>query len=607
MKKFLNTFMARYKANCEIGYELDKSLMRGVSFQEWKDLLIHRSEKVRQIYDQNEKLIGEMSDFLAKPLDDDSAWELYYGLWDLYYGAYDDLYLMRVMALPLVEYYEKKKDYEKLIFLYNLLGFENFSFYERMIGGDELLDAIHYYQKVIDLKGYYGIIMDQKIRKCFFAAYDNLIALCSHTKEDMADRAFGIYREAISFWQSREVQELDGENNLIREAVAHLQEDILFTEEYATKMTAKQQREFQIIVQEVEDTNPVDSDGSLFRAVIRKRLIDGENPKKLIEELVKHIEEVPEPDYDDPETAVARILDKHNTADRVFDYFNYVKLSDEEKQAFMARFFDKITYLHTHLPFGFWPGTMDGLCVEWYKVAAPHLRSTEEKLILLKKLVISRQPVTYIHEIMVSEIAVRIAKSMIRRHPEFFVGMPGYDSPMDVDKNQDELLNFITISAYLHDVGKCELVEVINRQNRHLSDSEFTMIRKHPEKGLEFLNYDPDFEPHFDIILGHHKTYDGKGGYPASFDKTKSRVECIVDLIMVADCTDAATDILGRNYTKGKNFDMLFKELETGKGTRYNPTIIQLLEEDQALYKDLDYLTGDGRQDIHYRAYMEII
>lgn len=607
MQKFLNTFMTRYKANCETGYELDQTLMKDISFQEWKDVLLHRSEKVRKIYDQNEKLLGEMVDFLSEPLDDEGAWELYYGLWDLYYGAYDDLYLMRVMALPLIDYYEEKKDYEKLIFLYNLLGFENFSFYERMIGGDELLDSIHYYQKVIDLRDHYTEVMDQKIRKCFFSAYDNLIALCSHTREETARRAFEIYREAMAFWKSKAVQELDGDNQIIWEAVAHIREDILYTEEYATKMTHKQQMEFQSIIREVRESNPVDKDGSLLRATIRERLISGEDPKKLIEELVQHIEEVPDPDYNDPETAVCRILDKHNTADRVFDYFNYARLTEEEKKQFMDRFFDRITYIHTHIPFGFWTGMMDGLCVEWYKAAAPYLKNQEEKLQLLKKLVISRQPVTYIHEIMVSEISVRIAKSMIKHHPEYFVGMEGYNTVEDVKKKQDELLNFITISAYLHDIGKCELVEVINRQNRHLSDVEFHMIRKHPEKGLEFLNYDPDFEPYFDIILGHHKNYDGRGGYPESFDKTRSRVECIVDLIMLADCTDAATDILGRNYTKGKNFDRLFEELEAGKGTRYHPLLVQLLEEDMTLYKDLQYLTGEGRQDIHYRAYMEIV
>ncbi len=42
---------------------------------------------------------------------------------------------------------------------------------------------------------------------------------------------------------------------------------------------------------------------------------------------------------------------------------------------------------------------------------------------------------------------------------------------------------------------------------------------------------------------------------------------------------DAATDILGRNYAKGKEFDRLFAELKEGAGTRYNPYIVRLIED----------------------------
>ena len=121
------------------------------------------------------------------------------------------------------------------------------------------------------------------------------------------------------------------------------------------------------------------------------------------------------------------------------------------------------------------------------------------------------------------------------------------------------------------------------------------------------LRHDPAFEPFFDVIIGHHKSYDGLRGYPPAFDNTKSEVRSIIDLITIADSIDAATDILGRNYTEGKTFDTIFKELEAGAGTRYSPKIVELIREDTSLYDDLAYLSSDGRHEIYYRAYKEII
>ena len=70
---------------------------------------------------------------------------------------------------------------------------------------------------------------------------------------------------------------------------------------------------------------------------------------------------------------------------------------------------------------------------------------------------------------------------------------------------------------------------------------------------------------------------------------------------------DAATDMLGRNYAKGKNFATLVGELKDGAGTKYNPKIVEFIEKNEDLYYDLEYLTQYGRQDVYYRAYKEII
>ena len=82
-------------------------------------------------------------------------------------------------------------------------------------------------------------------------------------------------------------------------------------------------------------------------------------------------------------------------------------------------------------------------------------------------------------------------------------------------------------------------------------------------------------------MLGHHKTYDGKGGYPLEFDNLNSKYKSAIDLISISDSIDAATDVLGRNYANGKNFYSLLDELNVCqkryplyKNTYHNHTII---------------------------------
>ena len=247
------------------------------------------------------------------------------------------------------------------------------------------------------------------------------------------------------------------------------------------------------------------------------------------------------------------------------------------------------------------------MCAEWFSEYAPFIEDAAEKKDLLLKLVIIRQPLTYIHSLMVSEIAMRIAHALINETPSYFAGIPGYPDIKALKDNQKELLDYVSDCGLLHDCGKCRIVGVVSRQDRHLYDEEFNIIKRHPMDGYYMLNHDPNFSKFYDIIRGHHKYFDGKGGYPEIFDNMKSPYKPVIDLISIADSIDAATDILGRNYTEGKDFDKVFEELSLGAGTRYSPSVIGLIKDDRSLYEDLNYLTRDGRFEIYYRAYKEIL
>ena len=131
---------------------------------------------------------------------------------------------------------------------------------------------------------------------------------------------------------------------------------------------------------------------------------------------------------------------------------------------------------------------------------------------------------------------------------------------------------------------------------------EFDLIKTHPRTGFELMMKYPSTRRYAEVALGHHKWYDNSRGYPEEFDTAGSPVKPIIDLVLCADCLDAATDTVGRSYNRGKSLDDFLKELEEGSGTRYAPWLAALFR-DSKLAEDLNYLLTEGRQQNYQKIF----
>ena len=145
--------------------------------------------------------------------------------------------------------------------------------------------------------------------------------------------------------------------------------------------------------------------------------------------------------------------------------------------------------------------------------------------------------------------------------------------------------------AHLHDIGKAYISDIINQQTRKLTDEEFFLIRQHPTFGAELLAGTKLAEKYNSVIEGHHKSFDGKSGYPEYFSSVGDRMKVMVDIITIADCIDAATDTLGRNYTKSKTWlPALADELESDEKMRYNQEIVNIIKNDKETCDSISYI-----------------
>ncbi len=103
----------------------------------------------------------------------------------------------------------------------------------------------------------------------------------------------------------------------------------------------------------------------------------------------------------------------------------------------------------------------------------------------------------------------------------------------ELDFEDDDLKNFCS-GVLLHDVGKARIsTDILNKKGK-LTDEEFTIVKKHPELGVEILKETGNgFTDEYTITLQHHENYDGTG-YPHGLQKEEihrcGRIARIIDV-----------------------------------------------------------------------------
>lgn len=227
----------------------------------------------------------------------------------------------------------------------------------------------------------------------------------------------------------------------------------------------------------------------------------------------------------------------------------------------------------------------------------------KERIGFVMELNVATQVTTYAHSTHVARLAEAMMKAIIRHQRELLVGKLGITSKWQVRLHQRQLIHFIIHAALCHDIGKNSIVSVVNNDYRQLSDEERRIIRMHPRLGLKYLKISKELKYYHDTTLGHHKWYNGKGGYPSDFDNTKSPYRFMIDIITLCDCMQAATERVGRNYKQEKSFEKVMEELREGAGTRYNPDLVKLIDDIPELYNELERIAIYGWPDIYYEIY----
>lgn len=242
-----------------------------------------------------------------------------------------------------------------------------------------------------------------------------------------------------------------------------------------------------------------------------------------------------------------------------------------------------------------------------YPRAIKYLKE-EERIRYLNELNVATQVTTYAHSVNVAMIARELMEGILEYQPELLKGALGKIRHGKVLLDSKECLDFIYEAAFYHDIGKNGIISTVNNDYRPLTDEEYAIIKTHPALGAELLKIAPSlYEKYHDTTLGHHKWYNGKGGYPEDFDNTKSPKRILIDIITLSDCMQAATEHIGRNYKEGKTFDMVMEEFRKGAGTKFNPDLVKFIDTHDDVARDLAVLINDAWVDIYFNIYSKFM
>ena len=593
----IDLLFLEYKNNIKDSIKYNELIRHPSILDSWSMNVIKRSNSLRHAYKNNEMILGRIKEDLSLGLDEEKASYYYEKVYSLYYDAIDDYGIIKLIADYLIIFYSAIKDYDKLAILYLILGFETLECFNR--NPFYAKKSFEYYKKAISLQEHYNEMKDSSARLAIFKAYYNIIGINAIYVPEVKLHIFDYYDDAIKLWDS--VENEDKNDPSFIKINEEIRGNILSVEDFLDGLDEKSVNRFIDIALKWDYKK--DISGIWFLAHLKAQyLAHKRSLNEIIEELKAYYYSLPDLDINDIEPEL--ILKIFNAGCDLLDYYKESDLENKEYE--IEKIINRTDQFLYSIPFDYENNMIDFLCVTWFNVALPYLKDKSEKEKLLTHLIVERQLFTYLHSVMVSKISKEIALNILNNSPDFFIGFMNLDNLDDVLKNKDRILNYIEKAGLFHDVGKSKITTLINLQTRKLSDEEFGLIKNHPKAGIEVLKDDSYFKDYYDVILMHHKWYDGTDGYPIEVNNQSSIYKKAIDLVSIADSLDAATDIFGRNYTTPKSVDDVLLEFQSLKGSRYNPNLIQLISNDNELVSKLRQMTKDDRAMIYYYAVKEL-
>jgi putative nucleotidyltransferase with HDIG domain len=131
-------------------------------------------------------------------------------------------------------------------------------------------------------------------------------------------------------------------------------------------------------------------------------------------------------------------------------------------------------------------------------------------------------------------------------------------------------------AAPLHDIGKVGIPDSILNKSGKLTEEEFNIIKRHAQIGADILSGSASNLLNLSALIAaqHHERYDGKG-YPLGLKGEE--IHLYGRIVAIADVFDALCS--SRIYKPEWDIDRTFAYMEAGRGTQFDPRLIDVFLE----------------------------
>ncbi|RLC54256.1 MAG: hypothetical protein DRH79_01175 [Candidatus Cloacimonadota bacterium] len=136
-------------------------------------------------------------------------------------------------------------------------------------------------------------------------------------------------------------------------------------------------------------------------------------------------------------------------------------------------------------------------------------------------------------------------------------------------KLPDDQIDGLNLAALVHDIGKINVPAEILSKPGILTETEFNLIKMHPQTGYEILKTIQFPWPVAEIVLQHQERYDGSA-YPQGLKGNE--INLCARILGVADVIEAMSS--HRPYRPSLGIDKALAEIKNNRGKYFDPEVV---------------------------------
>lgn len=189
----------------------------------------------------------------------------------------------------------------------------------------------------------------------------------------------------------------------------------------------------------------------------------------------------------------------------------------------------------------------------------------------LLQLLVCRYPEAYVFARLTAWLTRRMAEKALEDAPELLLGVLDCAGTEELQARREAVLAFAYDSGLLHNVGELAFRNQVLRTGRSWLEEEREMYHYHVYVGESLLARSPSTRPYAPTALGHHRYYDGSGGYPAEYLPSSNPNRAVTEFVGAAAHLIRLTGEAGPLNERQLTPAQALAQIQAAAGVRFSP------------------------------------